>query len=38
VAIVVRGFTQKYGVDYEETFAHIARLSFVRALLVVAAT
>jgi len=36
--LVARGFTQEYGVDYEETFAHVAPLSSVRALLVVAAS
>ena len=30
---VVKGFTQKYGIDYEETFALVARISSVRALL-----
>jgi hypothetical protein len=34
---VARGFTQEYGVDYEETFAPVARASSVCALLVVAA-
>ena len=33
--LVSRGFTQEYGIDYEETFAHMARLSFVRTLIVV---
>ena len=32
-----KGFTQEYRIDYEETFAPIARISSVRALLAVAA-
>ena len=35
--LVAKGFTQEYGIDYEETFVLIARISSVRALLVVAA-
>ena len=33
--IVTRGFTQEYGIDYEETFAPVARLSSVMTLIVV---
>jgi hypothetical protein len=36
--LMARGFTQEYGVDYEESFAPVARLTFVRALLAIAAS
>ena len=35
--LVARGFTQEYETDYEETFAHVARLSSVMTLIVVSA-
>ena len=35
--LVARGFTQEYEIDYEETFAHVARLSSVRTLIAVSA-
>ena len=36
-SLVVKGFTQEYRIDYEETFTLVARISYVRALLAVAA-
>ena len=33
--LVARGFTQEYEIDYEETFALVARLSSVRTLIAV---
>ena len=36
--LLQKGFTQEYRIDYEETFASVARISSVRALLAVAAT
>ena len=35
--LVTKGFTQEYGIYYEETFAPVARISYIRAILAVAA-
>ena len=36
--LVAKGFTQEYGIDYEETFAPVARLTLVCSLIAVAAS
>ena len=35
--LIARGFTQEYGIDYEETFAPVACLTYIRSLIAVAA-
>lgn len=35
--LVEKGFTQEYVIDYEETYAPVARLTSVRSLLAIAA-
>ena len=35
--LIAKGFTQEYGIDYEETFAPVTRISSVHALLAVTA-
>jgi hypothetical protein len=34
---VARGFSQKEGIDYEETFAHVARYTSIRTIIALAA-
>ena len=35
--LVVKGYAQQYGVDYQETFAHVARYDTIRLLFVLVA-
>jgi hypothetical protein len=35
--LVTKGYAQEYGIDYEETFAHVARIISVHSLLAIAA-
>ena len=36
--LIAKDFTHEYEIDYEMTFAPVARISFIRALLAVVAT
>ena len=34
--LVGKGFSQKYSIDYEETFAHVAKMTTVHAVIAIA--
>jgi hypothetical protein len=36
--LVAKGYAQTYGIDYEETYSPIAKMTTIRAIIVMAAT
>ncbi|MCO5572574.1 hypothetical protein L7F22_026330 [Adiantum nelumboides] len=34
--LVAKGYAQMYGIDYEETFAHVAKMATIRAVIAAA--
>ena len=37
IRLVAKGYTQKYEVDYDETFAHVAKINTIQVLMSLAA-
>ncbi len=36
--LVTKGYAQTHGIDYEETFAHVAKMAIMKAVIAVAAS
>ncbi|MCO5567934.1 hypothetical protein L7F22_021630 [Adiantum nelumboides] len=34
--LVARGYAQTYGIDYDEMFAHVAKMAIIRAIIAIA--
>jgi hypothetical protein len=37
-SLVMKGFKQWYGIDYEDTFSHVVKISTIRIILSIAVT